>query len=143
MIIPDANLLIYAYDTASPYHRKAKTWWEHTLSQPEPVGIPWVVLIGLRRIITHPQICENPYSVEEAENVVSSWFDMPQTQMIRLSNHAWRQFFGLLKEAGIGGNLTTDATIVLHAMEHSATVHTNDLDFQRFSGIRMVYPLND
>lgn len=28
MILPDANLLLYAYDEASPFHERAKTWWE-------------------------------------------------------------------------------------------------------------------
>ena len=44
MIVPDANLLIFAYDTTSPHHARARTWWEGALSADEPIGIPWVVL---------------------------------------------------------------------------------------------------
>jgi hypothetical protein len=32
MIVPDANLLLYAYDKTSPFHTKAKHWWEQCLS---------------------------------------------------------------------------------------------------------------
>ena len=38
MIIPDANLLIYAHDETSPWHGQARAWWEATLSGTEPVG---------------------------------------------------------------------------------------------------------
>jgi uncharacterized protein len=41
----------------------------------------------------------------------------------------------------MGGNLTTDALIALHAREHSATIYSNDLDFGRFPGIKWVNPL--
>lgn len=60
MLIPDANLLIYAHDSSSPDHGAAKKWWEAVLSGDEPVGLPWVVLLAFARIMTHPQICTNP-----------------------------------------------------------------------------------
>ena len=28
MILPDANLLLYACDAGSPFHPKAAAWWE-------------------------------------------------------------------------------------------------------------------
>lgn len=39
-------------------------------------------------------------------------------------------------------NLSTDALIALHALEHSATIYSNDLDFARFPGLHHVNPLN-
>jgi len=41
----------------------------------------------------------------------------------------------------MGGNLATDALIALHAREHSAKIHSNDRDFDRFPGIKWVNPL--
>ena len=32
MIIPDANLLLYASDSSSPFHRAATAWWSGCLS---------------------------------------------------------------------------------------------------------------
>lgn len=40
MIVPDANLLINAYDRNPPCHKAARQWWEDALSGDEPVGIP-------------------------------------------------------------------------------------------------------
>ncbi|MCC5807020.1 MAG: PIN domain-containing protein [Opitutales bacterium] len=142
MIVPDANLLIYAYDERSAYHRKAKAWWASTLADGVPVGIPWVVILAFTRLTTHPQICENPLSVSEARGIVLGWLEYPHVRVLQLSERAPERFFDLLEEAGSGGNLATDAVIALHAMEHSAKVFSNDRDFDRFSGVRRVNPLD-
>ena len=141
MIVPDLNLLVYAYDETGPHHAKARDWWEKTLSGAEPVGVPWVVVLGFTRILTHPQICTNPIGVEEVRRVVMGWMDLPHVRMIQLSNQALGLFFDLLEEAGMGGNLATDALIALHGREHSATIHSNDRDFDRFPGIKWVNPI--
>lgn len=40
MIIPDSNLLIYAYTPSTPNHLKAKRWWQATLSGMNRWGFP-------------------------------------------------------------------------------------------------------
>lgn len=141
MIVPDVNLLVYAYDETNPQHEKARQWWENVLSGAEPVGIPWVVVLGFTRILTHPQICANPLAADEVRRVVSEWMGLPHVRVIQLSNQALELFFDLLEEAGMGGNLATDALIALHSREHSATIHSNDRDFDRFPGIKWFNPL--
>jgi hypothetical protein len=141
MIIPDANILIYAHDERSTFHKKATRWWRSVLSGSEPIGIPWVVVLAFTRLITHPQICENPLAVTEVREIVSSWLNVPHLGILQLSDNAPSRFFDLLEEAGSGGNLTTDALIALHAMEYSATIYSNDLDFKRFAGVRCINPL--
>jgi predicted nucleic acid-binding protein len=38
MILVDANLLLYAYNTDAPEHKAAKKWLEDTLALPSPFG---------------------------------------------------------------------------------------------------------
>lgn len=141
MIIPDVNLLVYAYDASNPEHPKARRWWEAVLSDGKPVGLPWVVILAFTRITTHPQICQSPVSVAEVRKVVTGWLDFDHVRIIQLSNRAHDVFFDLLEDAGTGGNFCTDALIAVHAREHSGTVYSNDRDFDRFCGIRWVNPL--
>jgi len=141
MIIPDANLLIYAHDQDSPYHLRAKTWWEDALSGAEPIGLPWVVVLAFTRLMTHPTICARPLAVEQVRDVVSGWTQSPSLRVIQLSENALETYFDVLIDAGSGGNLSTDAMIVLHAREYSATIYGNDHDFGRFRGVRWVNPL--
>jgi uncharacterized protein len=141
MIIPDANLLIYAHDEASPLHSKARRWWEAALSAAEPLGLPWVVVLAVTRLLTHPNVCVNPLSPAQVRRIVEHWLSFPHVRIIHLSDHALGRFFDLLEEAGMGGNLSTDALIALHASEHSATIASNDRDFDRFSGVKRINPL--
>lgn len=74
--------------------------------------------------------------------MVEQWLSCPCVRVLGVSEQALPRFFDLLKTAGSGGNLSTDALIALHAMEHSATIYSNDRDFDRFLGIKRVNPLN-
>ena len=38
MIVPDANLLLYATEASSPFHDRARRWWQQTLSGDELVA---------------------------------------------------------------------------------------------------------
>ncbi len=141
MIIPDANLLIYAHDTTSPSHARAREWWEGALSGLEPIGLAWVVVLAVTRLLTHPNVCENPLSTAQVRQIVEQWMSFPHVRLIHLSENALVRFFDLLEEAGMGGNLSTDAMIALHALEHSATIASNDRDFDRFAGVKRINPL--
>ena len=46
-----------------------------------------------------------------------------------------------LTAAGVGANLVTDAHLAALAMEYQAEVHSNDMDFGRFPGLRSRNPL--
>ena len=141
MIIPDANLLIYAYDSTLPAHKKAKAWWELTLNQSEPVGIPWVVVLAFVRLMTHPRVTTNPLTITQARQYVQQWFEAAHVRLLYPSENTLRQFFDLLEAVELGGNLSTDALIAAHALENSAAIHSNDIDFKRFSGLKLVNPL--
>lgn len=141
MIVPDANLLIYAHDEASPAHGKARQWWESALSGAEPIGIPWVVVLAVTRLLTHPSICANPLSPAQVRAIVEHWVSFAHVRIIHLSENALSRFFDLLEEAGTGGNLSTDALIAVHAFEHSAIIASNDRDFDRFAGVKRINPL--
>ena len=40
MIIPDVNVLIHAYNTASPVYQEAAAWWRNLMDDGTPVGLP-------------------------------------------------------------------------------------------------------
>lgn len=61
MIVPDINLLIHAYNQGSKVHTRAKDWWEDKLSQPETIGLAWVVALGFIRLTTHRSVMAIPF----------------------------------------------------------------------------------
>ena len=82
MIVPDVNLLLYAYDAASPFHAKAATWWERCLSGSEPVGLAHVVVFGFVRVATNARALQHPMLVAEAAAHVRSWLRQPPVQCV-------------------------------------------------------------
>ncbi len=41
MILSDANLLLYAYNTDAPEHDQARQWLEESFSSTNPFGLSW------------------------------------------------------------------------------------------------------
>ena len=141
MIIPDINLLLYAYDADSPFHAKASEWWQECLSGGEPVGLPPVVLFGFLRISTNARVFKNPMTPAEAAQHIRSWLVQPGVQVLEPRSDHLEPVLNSLEKLGTAGNLVTDAQIAALAIEHAATLHTNDTDFMRFAGLRWFNPL--
>jgi uncharacterized protein len=143
MIVPDANMLIYAYDSTAKNHARARLWWETTLSGGEPVGIPWVVVLAFVRLMTHPTLNDNPMTPDQARQSVEDWLELDHVKLLDPATNTIRRFFDLLIDAGTGGNFCTDALIAASAAEYGGTVYSNDTDFARFPGISWHNPLTD
>jgi toxin-antitoxin system PIN domain toxin len=141
MIVPDANLLLYAYDESSPFHEPAKAWCEEVMSGPSPLTLLPAVVFGFVRLGTHPRVFKDPLSVSEAADHVRSWLAMRHVQLHEMLPEDVACALGLLEAAGTAGNLTSDAQIAAVALRLDAEVHTADLDFGRFPKVRFLNPL--
>jgi len=141
VIAPDANLLIYANDPVSPFHFKSRLWLEKVLSSSDSLGIPLLSIYGFLRFVTNPKIAPVPLSIQQATEIVDSWLALPHVRILYPGDRHW----GLLKQLGAdtraSGNFITDAAIAAIAIEHGATIYTNDRDFARFPGLRWENPL--
>ncbi|MDE0117255.1 MAG: type II toxin-antitoxin system VapC family toxin [bacterium] len=141
MIVPDVNLLIYAYNEDVPFHQQARNWWEELANGTERVGIPWMVAAGFVRIVTQHRTVIRPVSPEWAVDLVAEWHSLPQVVPLNPGSQHLPIFRQLVAATGVGGNLVTDAHIAALAIEHQAEVHSNDSDFARFPGLRWRNPL--
>jgi toxin-antitoxin system PIN domain toxin len=141
VIVPDLNLLVYAYNRSSPHHERARQWWISTLSGRESVGMAWVVALGFVRLWTSPRIFDAPMSVNLATAHVESWLNRPTVKLLNPGPGHAALAFGFLRAEGKGGNLTTDAHLAALAVEARGTLHTVDTDFLRFPGLKWVNPL--
>ena len=141
MIAPDANLLIYAYDSTSPFYRDAHLWMEQILSSVETVGIPVLSVHAFLRFTTHPRIVPNPRTFMQAAEIVNSWLALPHVQVLYPGDRHWMLLQQIAKQVRLSGGQITDAAIAAIALEYGAVVHTNDRDFARFPGLRWVNPL--
>ena len=141
MIIPDINLLVYAYNDQAPQHAAAKAWWEDLLNGKTPVGLSWLAISGFIRLMTHPRVLAHPLAVAEVTTIVRSWLGQAPVRMLQPGSKFQEIFLRQLEQLGTAGNLTTDAQFAALAIEYQAELHSNDGDFSRFTGLRWVNPL--
>ena len=140
MILPDVNLVVYAYNEDAPFHIAAKAWWERCLSGTEPVGLAWVVLLGFIRLMSHRRVLARPMTASEASEQCRLWLLQPNVR-IALPGASHMDILGSLLADPIGSNLITDAHLAALAIEHQAELHSNDSDFVRFSGLTWRNPI--
>jgi toxin-antitoxin system PIN domain toxin len=143
MIIPDVNILVYAYDSTSPWHESAREWWRQTLVGSESVGIPAVVIMAFIRLTTHTSLSGNPMAIPRARAIVSSWVAVDGVRVLAPTWETLSLMMELLEDAGVGGSLSIDALIAAHALEQRASVWSNDADFKRFPRVKVHNPLKD
>jgi uncharacterized protein len=141
MLIPDLNLLLYATNRDSPLHVSARKWWQQALDGSEPIGIAPVVAFGFIRLVTLPRVCPSPLTPEQAIETLHAWLALPGVVPLASDARHLEISLGLLRSVGSAGNLTTDAQIAAHGIQHAGTVMTTDTDFARFPGLRFRNPL--
>lgn len=140
MILPDINLLVFAYNRHAPHHIEARAWWEGLLNGSEPVGIPWAVVCGFVRLMTHPAVLVSPLDPGRTLRHVRSWFERPVVEVLEPGPRHLEILERLLTSVGVAANLTTDARLAAIAIEHQCELHSNDTDFARFPGLRWRNP---
>jgi len=139
----DANILLYAYDSASAHHEPCRGWLEIALNSEEAVALPWQTLLAFVRISTNSRALRRPLSGPEACAVVSSWLDRPNVAVIGAGDRFWEILQAQVSDAQVSGPLVTDAALAALAIEHGATLCSTDSDFRRFRGLKLVDPRED
>ena len=141
MILPDVNVLIYAYREDAAEHRPYRVWLERAMGGDEPIGLADSVISGVVRIVTHPKIFRPPSPIDDALGFIEDLFAQPAAIRLSPGRRHWIIFARLCREIRARGNLVPDAFLAALALEHGCELVTNDTDFARFKGLRWRHPL--
>jgi len=141
VIVVDANLLIYSYNSASAHCKKSSAWLEGVLSGAEAVGLPWQSLLAFFRVVTNRRLTGMGATVEQAAQTVEQWLQLPNVQILTASERHWSVLRSMLVEGQASGPLATDAEIAALTIEYGGMLYTADRDFARFPGLRWKNPL--
>ncbi len=140
MILPDVNLLLYAYNQDDPNHVKARIWLEKALNDAEPVCFTWHTLMGFLRISTNPRIFPRALRTHDVLTTVEALIANPGSIIVNPGADHFQIFRKLVNEAGISGAKLMDAHIAAVALEHGATLVSADRDFRVFDGLKLINP---
>lgn len=142
MRIVDTSILLPAVSPSLPHHAVAPAALETAIDSERPVGLTWVVVNAFLRLTTKPGLFERPLTIDEAWELVDGWREHPNVRVVQETEEHARLWSELLRGAGAGGDLTTDAWIAAIAIAHGASVLTLDADFARFPNLRRESPLH-
>jgi uncharacterized protein len=134
--IVDANVLLYAVNSASEHHEPSLRWLDEALSGADSVGLAWVPLLAFVRLTTKEGLFPSPMSPQEAVGQVTDWLGAPGAVAVHPTPRHADVLSNMLAHVGTGGNLVNDAHLAALAVEHRASIVTYDNDFGRFDGVR-------
>jgi toxin-antitoxin system PIN domain toxin len=140
MILPDVNVLIYAFRRDSPNHRQYKQWLEDVVNGDAAYGISPQALASLARIATHPGIFAQPSTLDEALSFSRALLTRAHATVISPGERHWEVFDGLCRATKATGNLVQDAWYAALAIEAGCEWVSTDGDYARFKGLRWQRP---
>lgn len=136
MILPDGNVLVYAYREDAPKHERYRRWLGRVLDGNEAYGLSDLVLAGFLRVVTHPRVFLPPSPVVHALVFAEALRDHPNCVPVTPGQRHWEIFTRLCREASAKGNLVPDAYLAALAIESGSEWMTTDRDYSRFPGLR-------
>jgi toxin-antitoxin system PIN domain toxin len=140
VILPDVNVLLYAFRVDSRDHAAYRNWVEAVVNGEAAYGMSPQVLAAVIRIATNPRVFSKPSRLQEAVVFANFLLDPPHCQTIQPGPRHWEIYCKLCERAHATGNLTQDAWLAAIAIESGCEWITTDRDFSRFEGLRWRVP---
>ena len=141
MILPDVNVLIYAFRSDAENHLEHKSWLESVINGPAVYGISPQVLSGVVRVCTHTRIFARPSSRGETFAFCRALLEQPNATVIMPGERHWSIFETLCGKSKAAGNLVQDAWFAALAIESGCEWITTDRDYARFPGLSWRSPI--
>lgn len=106
MILPDVNVLVYAFREDAPDHAAYRAWLLSRLAAQEAFGLSDLVLAGVLRVLTHPKVFLPPTPLDPSLEYLQALRNQPNAVVLAPGARHWQIFTGLCRAAGAKGNRT-------------------------------------
>jgi uncharacterized protein len=140
MILPDVNVLIYAFRKDVPDHRLCHAWLGGIIAGDARFGLSPLTLSAVVRITTDARIFANPSALDEAFGYCTDLLAQPRCQAVEPGERHFDIFRRLCLDTNTRGRRVTDAWFAALAIEWGCEWITLDRDFARFPGLRWQLP---
>ncbi|MFZ5693555.1 MAG: type II toxin-antitoxin system VapC family toxin [Pseudomonadota bacterium] len=140
MILPDVNVLIYAFRPDTPQHAICRAWLENVVNGDSAFAISSLSLSALVRITTNRRSYRSPSTVEEAFRFSEFLIAQPNCHLLEPGERHWQIFKRLCTERDVRGPDVTDAWYAALAIEWGCEWITLDRGFARFPDLKWSMP---
>ncbi|MGH9280777.1 MAG: TA system VapC family ribonuclease toxin [Acidimicrobiales bacterium] len=136
IVLPDVNVLVYAFRRESPLHERYAAWLADLLGGANEVGLTEGTLTGFLRIVTNPRIYADPAPTSDALAFVDAVRLARRRRWVGVTDAVWKTFSALVdSDPQVRGNLLPDAWLTALALAHGCRLATADRGFGRFDGL--------
>src|SRR5438105_441217 len=142
MVLPDVNVLGYAFRSDVPEHAVCRGWLDGIVGGDALFGLSPLALSALVRVTTNPRAFGMPSDVEEAFRFCDVLLAQPHCQIVEPGDRHWDIFRQLCIQTGIRGGRVTDAWFAALAIEWGCEWISCDRDFARFPGLKWQAPIS-
>jgi uncharacterized protein len=140
VILPDVNVLLYAFRRDADRHTEYRHWLEDVVNGDAAYGISPQVLASVVRIGTHPRVYERPSTLTEVLAYCEALLAPEHCTIVQPGPRHWRIFADLCHKSMATGNMAQDAWLAALAIESGCEWITTDRDYARFPGLRWRAP---
>jgi uncharacterized protein len=140
MILPDVNVLIYAFRQDVVQHAICRPWLDGVVEGDARFGISPLTLAAVVRVTTNPRSYRVPSTIEEAFRYCDILLGQPHCQIVEPGERHWNIFKRLCIETDTRGSRVTDAWFAALAIEWGCDWITLDRDYARFPGLKWQVP---
>jgi toxin-antitoxin system PIN domain toxin len=141
MMLPDVNVLIYAFRNDLLQHATCRSWLVGAISSDAPFGLSPLALSAVVRITTNPRVFRSPSTIDEAFGFCDDLRAQPRCQIVDPGERHWEIFRRLCAETDTRGPRVTDAWFAALAIESGCEWVTLDRDYARFPGLAWRAPV--
>jgi uncharacterized protein len=140
VILPDVNVLVYAFRAEMAEHAICRPWLVGIISGDARFGISPLVLSAVVRLTTNARMYSAPSTPAEAFAFCDSLLQQPHCEIVEPGERHWDIFKRLCIETNTTGRRVTDAWFAALAIEAGCEWITCDRDFARFPGLKWSRP---
>jgi toxin-antitoxin system PIN domain toxin len=140
MILPDVNVLIYAFREDVPQYPLCRTWLNRVVEGEERFGISPLALAAVVRVTTNPRTFPAPSTLENAFGFGDDLLGQPHCQIVEPGERHFDIFKRLCIDTDTRGPRVTDAWFAALAIEWGCEWITLDRDYARFPGLKWGSP---
>jgi toxin-antitoxin system PIN domain toxin len=140
MMLPDVNVLVYAFRSDVPEHAACRRWLDGVVLADARFGVSPLALAAVVRVTTNSRAYRTPSAAKDAFGFCDDILGQPHCQIVEPRERHWDIFKRLCIDTDTRGPLVTDAWYAALAIEWGCEWITLDRDYARFPGLKWQVP---
>ncbi len=141
MILPDVNILVYAYRREAEAHDTYAGWLNAIVAGEDELALVDHCLTSFLRIVTNSRIVADPAPTSDALRFVDRLRAAQRGRPLAATTATWDVLAAhVAGDRAIRGNLVPDAYLAALAVSHGCRLATADRGFARFPDLDFFDP---